>query len=53
LPEQGLASTRHNLGAMYERGEGVPQDYVMEHMWHNLAASRYSASKEEKRENAL
>src|SRR3989304_3508082 len=53
LAEQGNPLAQHNLGAMYERGEGVPQDYVMAHMWYNLAASRYSASEEEKREKAL
>ncbi len=25
---------------MYESGEGVPQDYVLAHMWFNLAASQ-------------
>ena len=27
------------LGGMYEKGEGVPQDYVQAHKWYNLAAS--------------
>ena len=26
--EQGLADAQSNLGWMYERGEGVPQDYA-------------------------
>ena len=26
---------------MYDRGQGVPQDYVQAHMWFNLAASRH------------
>lgn len=40
--EQGsLASARsmHELGFLYEHGLGVPQDYVLAHKWHNLAAS--------------
>ncbi|MDA0822210.1 MAG: SEL1-like repeat protein, partial [Proteobacteria bacterium] len=27
-------------GAMYENGQGTPQDYVEAHKWFNLAASR-------------
>ena len=29
-----------NLGDMYEKGQGVPQDYVLAHMWLNLAAAQ-------------
>lgn len=25
---------------MYHRGDGVPQDYVLAHMWWNLAAAQ-------------
>ncbi len=53
LAEQGNASAQHNLGGMYVRGEGVPQDYVLAHMWLNLAASRFSASEAEKRDHAV
>ena len=28
---------------MYEKGQGVPQDYVAAHLWLNLAASRWTA----------
>ena len=38
--EQGDASAQFNLGVMYARGRGVPQDYVQAHKWVNLAASR-------------
>ena len=31
---------QYNLGVMYDKGQGVPQDYVQAHMWFNLAASR-------------
>ena len=30
---------QNNLGLMYRKGQGVPQDYVQAHMWLNLAAS--------------
>ena len=29
-----------SLGMMYEQGQGVPQNYIIAHMWVNLAASR-------------
>ena len=29
-----------NLGVIYVKGQGVPQDYVEAHKWVNLAASR-------------
>jgi len=28
------------LGAMYTAGQGVPKDYVLAHMWINLAAPK-------------
>ena len=30
----------YNLGIMYAKGEGVPQDYVLTHMWFNLSAAQ-------------
>jgi uncharacterized protein len=39
LAEQGDASAQNNLGVMYFKGPGVPQDYVLAHMWWNLAGS--------------
>jgi TPR repeat protein len=38
--DQGLASAQGGLGWMYAQGQGVAQDYVLAHMWSNLAASR-------------
>ena len=35
--EQGVAEAQYNLGHMYRMGFGVPQDYVLAHMWYNLA----------------
>jgi TPR repeat protein len=29
-----------DLGIMYHEGLGVPQDYVLAHMWFNLAAAQ-------------
>jgi TPR repeat protein len=40
LAEQGYAQAQHNLGSMYDNGQGVPQDYVLAHMWFNLAAAQ-------------
>ena len=40
LAEQGDARAQLFLGLMYDKGRGVPQDYVQAHMWFNLAASR-------------
>ncbi len=37
--DQGIASAQNNLGFMYARGRGVPQDDVQAHMWYNLSAS--------------
>ena len=39
LAEQGDAPAQTALGFMYDKGEGVPQDKVMAHMWFNLASS--------------
>ena len=40
LAEQGDAFVQFNLGVMYIKGQGVPQDYVLAHMWMNLAAAK-------------
>jgi TPR repeat protein len=34
--EQGDALAQKNLGLMYYKGQGVPQDYVKAHMWARL-----------------
>ena len=51
--EQGDAKAQYNLGIMYAKGQGVPQDYVLAYMWSNLATSRYPASEKEDREQAV
>ena len=40
LAENGHDNPQHGLGEMYAEGKGVPQDYVLAHMWFNLAVSR-------------
>jgi hypothetical protein len=37
---QGDAAAQSNLGVMYAKGEGIPQDDVLAHMWFNLAAAQ-------------
>jgi TPR repeat protein len=37
--EQGHANAQFQLGLLYRFGRGVPEDYVLPHMWFNLAAS--------------
>lgn len=37
--EQGNTVAQSNLATMYYRGDGVPQDFVLAHMWKNIAAS--------------
>lgn len=38
--EQGHVVAQSNLATMYYWGEGVPKNYVMAHMWKNLASNR-------------
>jgi TPR repeat protein len=38
--DQGFAAAQSKLGVMYAQGRGVPQDYVLAHMWSNLAAAQ-------------
>ena len=38
--EGGLGAAQRRLGALYEYGEGVPRDYLLAYMWHNLAAAQ-------------
>jgi TPR repeat protein len=43
LAEQGDAKAQYALGFMYELGKGVSQNYVLSHMWFNLAAAHSHA----------
>ena len=38
--DQGHAKAQNNLGSIYVKGQGVPQDYVLAHMWFNLLLRR-------------
>ncbi len=40
LADQGFASAQFNLGLMYAKGLGVPQDYVQAYRWYTLAAGQ-------------
>ncbi len=51
--EQGNPDAMFNLGVMFESGQGMSQNHVLAHMWFNLAASRYPASRQESREDAI
>lgn len=43
---EGDADAQCNLGVLYADGQGVPQDYVSAHMWHNLAASQLTGDEQ-------
>jgi hypothetical protein len=40
--EQGHATAQYMLGLMYDKGQGVPQDYVEAYKWLDLAVGRAS-----------
>jgi TPR repeat protein len=40
--EQGDAEGQYNLGLMYDKGQGVPQDFIRAYMWYHLAAEAVS-----------
>ena len=44
LAEQGVAEAQYNLGLMYFKGEGVPQDYKEAVKWWKLSAEQGDAS---------
>ena len=44
LAEQGEPVAQNNLGTMYSRGQGVPQDYQEAIRWYRLAAEQRVAS---------
>ena len=47
--EQGQANSQYSLGVMYEKGQGVIQDYIIAHMWLNIASSNGSKQAPRKR----
>ena len=38
LAEQGVPAAQYNLGVMYSKGQGVPQDYFEAAKWYSIAA---------------
>ncbi|MDA9163032.1 sel1 repeat family protein, partial [Alphaproteobacteria bacterium] len=40
LAEQGIADVQYNLGVMYEKGQGVVQNYKTASEWYTLAAEQ-------------
>jgi TPR repeat protein len=44
LAEQGNADAQYNLGQMYRKGDGVPQNYKTAVKWYRLAAKQGDAS---------
>ncbi len=50
--EQGNEKGQINLGVMYDKGQGVPQDYVLAHMWFSLASTKGIKKAIEKRNSA-
>lgn len=43
LAEQGNADAQNNLGAMYDKGQGVPQDYKEAFNWYRKSAEQGDA----------
>jgi TPR repeat protein len=46
--EQGVADAQARLGSMYLLGLGVPQDYVLSHMWLNIATAHADSEEQKK-----
>ena len=40
--EQGDAVAQYNLGVMYFKGQGVPQDFIRAYTWYSVAAAALS-----------
>ena len=40
IAEQGDARAQVVLGVMYDKGEGVPQDYIQAHKWFNIFGAK-------------
>ena len=44
LAEWGDATAQHDLGVMYEDGEGFPQNYIEAHKWYSFSEENGSKS---------
>ncbi len=40
LAKEGDAVAQNNLGSIYEQGKGVAQNYLLAHMWFNIAVAQ-------------
>ena len=38
-PNMGNAKAQYNLGFMYYKGQGLPQDFVIAYVWFNMGAT--------------
>ena len=50
VADKGNGLAQFSLGLIYERGLGMPQDYVRAHMWFSLAAAQGTKGAAEWRE---
>jgi TPR repeat protein len=53
LVGKGDPFAQYYLGVMYRYGRGVPQDYVLAHMWFTLAMARFDKAEKHDRGVAL
>ena len=51
--DQGFAPAQINLGVLYERGQGIPKNYVQGYKWLSLSVSHFPESDHEYRDKAL
>ena len=51
LAERGHANAQDNLGLMYTKGLGVPQDFVLAHKWFNIGAIEGNEDARKSRDN--
>ena len=40
ITEQGHPVAQVNLGFLYKNGDGLPQNYLLAHMWYNIASKK-------------
>jgi TPR repeat protein len=50
--ERGVDESQFSLAWMYDKGLGIPQDYILGHMWSNLAAAQGNETAAKNREIA-
>ena len=50
---RGVPEAQYNIGRMYLEGKTVARDFVLAHMWFNLAVAAYPRGATEKRRQAI